>query len=145
MDGSKELVACCGVYCGDCFSYKGEIADMARELRKKLREEKFTRVAQGLSGVFKDFQNYEQCYQVLGAMVRLRCKKACLEGGGNPFCAIRKCCQGKKLQGCWECQGFENCDRFEFLKTVHKDANLKNLRELKKQGIEDFLKGTRYW
>ena len=30
----KNLTAYCGLYCGDCFNYKGEIADLARDLRK---------------------------------------------------------------------------------------------------------------
>ena len=49
----KNLIAYCGLYCGNCINYKGEIADLARDLRKKLREAKFTRIAQGLSKFFK--------------------------------------------------------------------------------------------
>ena len=32
----KNLVAYCGLYCGDCPMYKGKIADLARDLRKIL-------------------------------------------------------------------------------------------------------------
>ena len=38
---TEDLIGYCGLYCGDCFNYKGEIADLARDLRKKLRETKF--------------------------------------------------------------------------------------------------------
>ena len=41
----ENLIAYCGLYCGDCLNYKGEIADLARDLRKKLREAKFAQVA----------------------------------------------------------------------------------------------------
>jgi len=34
----RSLIAYFGLYCRDCFSYRGEIADSARNLRKKLRE-----------------------------------------------------------------------------------------------------------
>lgn len=44
---------------------------------------------------FKEFKDYEQCYTVLGAMVKLRCSRVCKEGGGPPFCKIRKCCEKK--------------------------------------------------
>ena len=44
-----NLVAYCGLCCGDCFNRKGEIADLARDLRKKLRENKFDVVSKGLS------------------------------------------------------------------------------------------------
>lgn len=141
----KELVAYCGLYCGNCINYKGEIADLARDLRKKLREGKFDRVSQELSGFFKEFKNYEQCYAVLGGMVRLRCKNACRGGGGPPFCKMRSCCQKKNIQGCWECEEFETCEKLDFLKPIHEDAHLKNLRKIKKQGIDKFLEGKKYW
>ena len=77
MIEKENLVAYCGLYCGDCFNHKGEIANLAKELRKKLREAKFDKVSQGLSKFFKEFNNYEQRYDVLGAMVKLRCGKVC--------------------------------------------------------------------
>ncbi len=145
MTESKDLIAYCGLYCGDCLNYKGEIADMARDLRKKLREAEFDRVSQGLSGFFKEFKDYAQCYEVLGAMVRLRCRRACRGGGGPPVCKIRACCQKKNIQGCWECDEFKTCGKLDFLKLIHEDAHIKNLDKLKKQGIDKFLEGKRYW
>ena len=141
----ENLIAYCGLYCRDCINYKGEIADLARDLRKKLREAKFVQVSQGLSPFFKEFKNYEQCYEVLGAMVRLRCKRACHGGGGPPSCKIRVCCQKKNIQGCWECEEFETCGKLDFLKPIHGDAHLKNLRKLRRQEIDKFLTGKRYW
>ena len=145
MKENDNLVAYCGLYCGDCFNHKGEIANLAKELRTKLREAKFDKVSQGLSKFFKEFNNYEQCYDVLGAMVKLRCGKVCHDGGGNPFCKVRICCHKKDVPGCWACAEFETCNKLDFLKTVHGDANLKNLRKLKKQGLDSFLSGTRYF
>jgi len=127
----KNLTAYCGLYCGDCFNYKGEIADLARDLRKKLRGAKFESVSKGLSKYFKQFENYAQCYEVLGAMVRLRCPKTRRNGGGPPFCKIRKCCQDKEIQGCWECTEFETCPKMDFLKPIHNDAYIINLRNIK--------------
>ena len=141
----KDLIAYCGLYCGDCPNRKGEIADMARDLRKKLRETKFDRIARELSGFMKEFRNYDTCYAVLGDMVKLRCRKTCKEGGGPPFCKMRKCCQKKGIEGCWECEEFETCTKLDFLNPVHGDAHIKNLRKLKKQGVDSFLTGKRYW
>jgi len=140
-----NLVGYCGLYCGDCFNYTGEIADLARDLRKKLRDAKFDVASRGLAKYFKDFANYDQCYQVLGAMVRLRCKRACKDGGGNPSCKVRNCCQKRSISGCWECAEFETCTRLDFLKPIHGNANLKNLKIIQKQGIEAFLNGKRYF
>jgi hypothetical protein len=146
MTENSDKIAYCGLYCGDCFGYQGTIADLARDLRKELRSHRFDKTAESLAEVpfFKAYQNYPQCYDVLGAMVRLRCK-SCKEGGGPPFCKIRQCCQKKGIDGCWECADFESCAKLDFLKGNHGDANLKNLRKLKKVGVEGFLEGKKYW
>jgi hypothetical protein len=143
MTEERDLVAYCGLYCGDCFSYTGKVADLARDLRKELRQAKFDEAVKGIP--FKEFQHYKECYEVLGAMVRLRCKSACRGGGGNPFCKIRKCCQKKEVEGCWECNEFETCGKLDSLKVNHGDAHIKNLRIIKKQGIDEFIKGKKYW
>ena len=146
MAEEKELIAYCGLYCGDCFIYKGKLADLARDLRKELRQSKFDKTAESLSTVpfFAVFQNYPQCYEVLGALVKLRCK-SCKDGGGPPFCKVRNCCLKKGIDGCWQCDEFETCENLDFLKPNHGDAHIKNLRALKKKGVESFLKGKRYW
>jgi hypothetical protein len=65
--------------------------------------------------------------------------------GGPPFCKIRKCCQKKGIEGCWKCEEFETCKKLDFLEPIHKDAHIKNLRKIKKQGIDKFLEGKKYW
>jgi hypothetical protein len=137
---NENMIAYCGLFCGNCFNNKGKIADLARDLRKELRDAKFDRAAQGLSKYFKDFNSYPQCYAVLGAMVRLRCKRTCRGGGGPPSCKIRKCNISKSSQGCWECQSFETCEKLDFLKPIHGDEHLQNLRKLKKHGTKGFIK-----
>ena len=143
----KNLIGYCCLYCGDCFGYKGKVADLARDLRKELRQSRFDKTAESLSNYsfFKVFENYLQCYEVLGALVKLRCKKACKGGGGPPFCKMRKCCQKKGIEGCWECDEFETCEKLDFLKANHGDAHIKNLRKIEKRGIKAFIEGKRYW
>jgi hypothetical protein len=58
---------------------------------------------------------------------------------------MRKCCQKKGIEGCWECNEFETCENLDFLKASHGEAHLKNLRTLKKKGVKAFLSGTKYW
>ena len=147
MAEEKDLIAYCGLYCGDCFAYKGKVADLARDLRKELRQSRFDRVAESMStySFFEVYKNYQQCYEVLGAMVKFRCKRSCKGGGGPPFCKMRQCCQKKGIEGCWQCDEFETCEKLDFLKPSHEDAHLKNLGKLKKQGVDKFLAGKRYW
>ena len=143
----RQLVAYCGLYCGECFLYQGKVADLARDLRKELRQSKFDRTAAYLSSVsfFANLKDYPQCYQVLGTMVKLRCNKGCRGGGGSPACKMRICCQKKGIEGCWECEEFETCQKLDYLNTNHDDALLKNLRIISKKGMEQFLQGRKYW
>lgn len=145
MVNDKDLIAYCGLYCGDCFMHKGRIADLARDLRKELRANKLDRFARMISRYWKAYANYDTTYELLGMMVRLRCKRACRQGGGPPQCKVRTCCARKNIPGCWECDEFERCRKLDFLKAVHKDAHIKNLRKLRKQGINKFLQGKKYW
>ncbi len=147
MPEEKELIAYCGLYCGDCYNHMGKIADLARDLRKELRQANFEKEAALMSAVpfFAALKNYPQCYEVLGQMVRMRCKRTCRGGGGPPVCKIRECCRKKGSEGCWECAEFETCKKLDFLKKYHEDAHLKNLRILQKNGVDSFIKGKRYW
>jgi hypothetical protein len=147
-DGDDEaLIAYCGLYCGDCHGHTGRIPDLARDLRKELRASRYGKFAEIIAneGFGKVFKDYDKCYDVLGAMMKFRCKKSCRGGGGPPFCKIRNCCLEKGIPGCWECEEFETCENLDFLKIVHGDAHLKNLRKLKRKGTTEFVKGKRYW
>jgi len=147
MPNKIKMIACCGLYCDECPNHTGIIADLARDLRKELRSVRFDKTAEVLSEIsfFSMFKDYEQCYEVLGGMVKLRCNKACREGGGNPFCKIRKCCQKKELEGCWLCDEFETCKTLDDLKANHGTAHIKNLRMIKRKGADEFLKGKKHW
>jgi hypothetical protein len=143
----KDLIACCGLYCGDCPGHKGIIANLSRDLRKELRGAKMDKFADALAKAspFKEFEYYQQCYDLLGVFVKLRCNKTCKEGGGPPFCKIRKCCRKKQFDGCWQCVEFAHCEELDFLKQGHGDAHIRNLRILKRKGVAAFLEGKKYW
>lgn len=143
----SDLIAYCGLNCAQCHGYTGIIPDLARDLRKELRQIKYDKFAKFIStySFGKDFKNYDECYKVLGAMVKFRCRKGCREGGGSPFCKIRKCAQKKDIDGCWECTDFENCKELKFLEPVHGDAHLKNLRIISKRGPQKTLDSKLKW
>ena len=144
---SIENVAYCGLYCAECPNHTGIIADLARDLRKELRTYRFDKTAELLSQYpfFKEYEKYSDCYNVLGAMVRMRCGKTCRSGSGNPSCKIRLCCQKKKLDGCWDCSEFKSCKKLDFLKTNHGCAHIKNIDIIYKKGIDEFIKGKKHW
>ncbi len=72
----KDVVAYCGLCCADCFAREGTVADLARDLRKELRRVRFDLSAEALSDIpfFKALEKYPDCYEVLGALVKLRCR-----------------------------------------------------------------------
>ncbi|MBN1280034.1 MAG: DUF3795 domain-containing protein [Candidatus Thermoplasmatota archaeon] len=143
----EGLIAYCGLYCAGCHGHNGTIPDLARDLRKELRASHYDKFAAFIStySFGKDFKAYPDCYTVLGAMVKFRCKKGCRNGGGSPFCKIRVCAQKKGLNGCWECAEYETCTKLQFLENVHGDAHTKNLTTIKKKGSAAFLRGTPLW
>jgi hypothetical protein len=143
----ENLVAFCGLYCGDCHGFQGTIPDLARDLRKELRRMRYDKFADFIStySFGKGFANYDECYKVLGAMVKFRCRKGCRAGGGSPFCKIRKCALKKEIEGCWLCDEFQQCEKLDFLIPVHGNAHIKNLRVIKRKDKRGFIIGKRLW
>lgn len=142
-----DLVTCCGLCCLDCHGHTGKIPDLARDLRKELRAAHYDKFAKSISAYpfAQAFSHYPECYELLGMMMKFRCRKSCREGGGPPFCKIRKCCQDKQLTGCWECDTRESCEKLDFLNANHGDAHRKNLEIIRKKGVEAFIRGKRHW
>ena len=137
-----ELTAYCGLYCGDCLRYKSKAADLARDLESELRRVKFDKYAEVKSASVKELKHYEECRQVLEAIVKLECDTPCRVGGDGCLqpCEIKSCVQAKKLEGCWECDEFERCKKFEFFKPIHGDNTKENVRKIKEYGLSRWAK-----
>ena len=110
------LTAYCGLDCSQCFGYTKTISEAAKQLRRTMRAEKMKQVWPSMPFL----GDYGAFKKDLDALAGLRCK-GCRDGGGNPFCKIRKCAQKLSYEGCWECDGFETCDKLTFLEAGHKD------------------------
>ncbi|MBN1805358.1 MAG: DUF3795 domain-containing protein [Sedimentisphaerales bacterium] len=146
MTRKTDLIGYCGLYCGDCTGYTQTVANSAKDLRTELKRHRFAQIAPVLAKVpvFKEFKDYDKCYNLLGTMTKIRCT-TCRGNGGPPKCEVRRCCRKKKIQGCWECNDFAACEKLKFLEQNHGAAHLKNLRKIKKQGPKAFVTGKRYW
>jgi hypothetical protein len=44
-----------------------------------------------------------------------------------------------------ECNEPEACEKLRFLEPVHGDAHLRNIRMIRKKGINGFIRGKRNW
>jgi len=143
----QQFVAHCGLYCGNCPWHIGQIADLARDLGKELRKSHFDKVVEFIAeyphlAVYKKYSEFDD---VLTALTKGRCERICREEKGQPWCEVRKCCREKEIDGCWECKEFEHCEKLVFLQHGHGDAHIKNLRILKKKGLDGFIAGRKYW
>ncbi|TRO42272.1 DUF3795 domain-containing protein [Candidatus Bathyarchaeota archaeon] len=141
------LVSYCGLYCPECPLYLGKISDMARDLRKELRNIQYDKFAKYISKLSKGkkLENFKECYDVLGAMMVFRCEGGCRQGGGTDNCQIRQCNQDKNLEGCWQCTKYEHCKKLDALNALHGNSHRKNLKNIKKHGINEFIKGNKGW
>jgi len=143
-----ELTAYCGLYCGDCIRYKSEASDLSMELLKELRNIEFGKYADIKSSSEKQFdaveqfKHYKECYEVLEAIAALQCNTPCRVSGGCPTfaCAILECCRKRGFRGCWECDKFEICEKFESLKSIHGDSPQQNLKKIKEFGLDSWAK-----
>jgi hypothetical protein len=137
-DQDKVLTAYCGLYCGDCIRYKSKAADLALEFLNELKRVNFENYAKVKRNSVKEFECYDEMIKGMEAINNLKCNTPCRLGGDgcSKPCEIRKCVPSKNLKGCWECTEFEECDKFEFLKPVHGDGPKKNLKKIKKYGLD---------
>jgi hypothetical protein len=136
MSGDRERTACCGLYCGDCIPANEALFDAAGRLRQQLQDSQFAEYARYKSAKNKTFDAYQTFREVLDAILTLRCPTTCFHGGGNPDCAIRACAHGKGLDGCWQCAGFETCERLKPMSACHGDTAKHNLRMIRQHGVE---------
>jgi len=124
------LMAYCGIDCSKCFGYTKTVSEAAKQLRRTMRAEKIKRVWPSMPFL----GDYDAFKKDLDALAGLRCK-GCLDGGGNPFCKIRKCCLERDYRTCGQCGDFEACEKLAFLEPGHKDEHLKNLRKIRKSMV----------
>lgn len=133
-----DLTAYCGLYCGDCIRYKCKASDLALALSDELDRISMDNYAEVKSSHVKEFGKYKDMRAVLDVIMSLKCRVPCRLGGDGcrDICEIKRCVISKKIEGCWECNEFEECDKFEFLKPFHGDAPKTNLRKIKKYGLD---------
>lgn len=145
MQEGANLLAYCGLYCGDCAGYTGEIADATKILIKILEKYKFSRTAAILFS--EPLADYDKLEAMLGFMATLKCPLICREReAGGTDCQIWQCCRERGFYACYECDAFEVCDRLKAQEALHGDACVKNLRAIKEMGLEAWIgSGKRLW
>jgi len=139
----ENLFMYCGLYCGDCIRYKSRFSDLAMELKKSLGEIEFEQYRKVKRRSVRELQYYEEFSDVLDALIKLKCSKPCrdwVERDVSFPCGIRSCCRQKGFQGCWECDGMEECREFEFLEPFHGKNPKKNLEKIRELGLTEAVR-----
>jgi hypothetical protein len=128
----SELVAYCGIYCRLCDYYAGKIRDSVRNLLEIVRKHGELKLFADTAKSF-DFENFVKGLEWL-AKETSPCVGGCRGGGGWGDCPIRKCCSGKRLRFCFECNDFP-C---EVLKKYPK--RIEALNEIRRISLEGWIR-----
>lgn len=98
-----RLVTYCGLYCGLC-TERGRIPRQAAALRELMSKEGYETWGSDMPG-FKEFWSFLE-----GLSDPDRTCLGCRQGGGPPFCGIRKCAQRRGVEVCGFCAEYP-CER----------------------------------
>jgi len=101
MQPKIDLIAYCGLYCPKC--YKMKISEAAEKLIFELESAQ----EKGAKYLREDPLLKEK----IDKLISLKCQIFCRADQGDLSCAIKNCCCGKGLLGCWECEGMESCGK----------------------------------
>jgi hypothetical protein len=150
MTAKKELIAYCGLYCGDCLGYTGVIADAAQSFQDVLNTYRFDRTARFVFP--EELSDYDKLTEMVSFMSGLRCAGICRTGheGSEPSdCVVRDCCLERGFYACYECDVFESCPKLvSLLQGLHLESSLQNMRSIRAMGLQAWLAAGRrhtYW
>jgi len=135
----KNLTTYCGIYCGDCPRYKAKFSDMCSDLLYEFEDSNFSKLAKIIATKNDKFTKYNEMLSLLKTIADLKCEASCRLGGGSgKSCEVIKCNKKRGIEGCWDCDDFEQCSKLDFLKPFCEEAPIKNLRKIKKYGVENW-------
>ena len=137
---NREFTAYCGLFCGDCIRFKSEAPDLALHLLDELRKIKFENYVKVKQRSVNELESYKEMISALEAISKLKCDIPCRSGGDGCLqpCEIVKCVHLKGFEGCWECEEFEACGKFEFLKPFHGNVPQNNIKKIKNYGLDNW-------
>lgn len=126
-----KLVTYCGLYCGLC-AQRGRIPSKASSLRETMVKEGYKFWGKGIRG-FNDF------WEFLNKICNPdKSCPGCRQGGGPPFCLIRKCARKGKVKICVFCKKYP-C-KYVLVIAQGYPTLLADGERLKKMGINKWIK-----
>ena len=150
----EDLITYCGIYGGTCACWQDYslFRDNIRLIAKWFDSQGYQYWMPRQTKEF-NYDEFRKGLEFFGSNnTWLVCKKCCKGGDGNPDCGIRKCCEKRRLDNCFECDEFpckltgknkELIQRAERYKTLGKSKWLSQEVEKAKQGYEHH--GKKYY
>ncbi|MDD5713100.1 MAG: DUF3795 domain-containing protein [Smithellaceae bacterium] len=139
-NSERELTGYCGLYCGDCVRFCNRFSPLAADLLSALDKSRFANYAAIKSRSVPALKSYGEAVAVLDAIASLHCDTPCAAGGDGCVgsCPIKECVRKKNLAGCWECKTCDRCALLDRLVPMHGDAPRRNLKFIKKSGLNNW-------
>lgn len=114
---------------------------MCSDLLEELENSHFSKLAKVIATKNDQFKQYDHMLSLLNTIMELKCDVPCRRGGGRgESCEVIICNSSKNIEGCWDCDEFEQCSKLFFLKPFCQDAPIKNLRTIKELGVDNWAK-----
>ena len=127
---NKKYICYCGLYCENC-PVMAKIAPAAKTLYEEMRKAGFEEVINFIPGG-------DGFWSFLKNMAEVGLCISCIDGGGDPDCAIRICAKEKGVEMCALCPEYpcEKMDSFNQRNPVFKQDN----DLIREQGMEAWAK-----
>ena len=128
----NEKLGRCGVYCGQCRSYHGEVPEIAARLKKWIEVDfSYLREAQ----IDFDFNNLIQGLDYFSGMEECSCR-----GQESTWCEVRKCpkIQQGDIDNCLICEEFAECAHTDYVRNRYSYL-FDHVKKIQDIGLDKFL------
>lgn len=135
-----QLVGFCGLFCGECGTYRGKpFIILARDLKELIEAHGHPNWVSRFGGVNFDYSEF-----LKGLTYYTRLKSGCFNtepcrgGCGVPGCTIDTCVKEKGVEVCFDCKAFP-CQQLSWVIEQHPDL-LEEYKEYQRLGRDTWLK-----
>ncbi|MBU1221268.1 DUF3795 domain-containing protein [Myxococcota bacterium] len=128
----KDQFAYCGLNCARCRANFADIKDKINALNIAFEKVNMKEIVKAIPFMRFKYSGYKKFTTFFSA----ECP-GCRNGGGNPFCSIRKCAHKKSFFTCAECDKL--CSKFNTLLKIHDDGEIQtNISGIKQDGLDSY-------
>jgi hypothetical protein len=94
----NELIAYCGIYCGNCIQLTN-VGPEAAKLCESMKKAGYEHFGSAIPG-------FEQFWSFISDLAAKNGCNGCRKDGGNPYCKVRICARSKNVEMCTSCEEY---------------------------------------